>query len=315
MALLNIHIISSLLTPIFTFTFFFLTTFPTTSIGQEHNKYTECSQPYTCGEISGIFYPFWGENRPSYCGSNKQFELKCEANQNTSIQVGSQSFHVLRIDQLSYTMKMVRKGLVYDHCSSGLTNTSLSSSSLIHFMPNVRNITIFYDCPENGTNSFPCQEDRNKHALYVNSTTREVQNCKGVSIEVHVTEEVELDGGGIEGLNKGLNAGFDVMYDYDIQACLRCVLSNGTCGTNDESQFSCYCPDGTVALDCSHHHSNQWNWKRKLGVGVAAAVATAVTIGIAFYIYYWQKKKKNLHAETLRGDINTVDFTSSPIVN
>lgn len=269
----HVHMISSSLTPIFTFSFFFffllLTTLPT-SICQEqnNNKHAECSKPYTCGEISNIYYPFWGENRPSYCGSNKQLELKCEGHRNTSIQVGSQSFQVLRIDQLGHTMTMVRKGLVYDSCSSGLiTNTSLNSS-LFQYMNNVRNITIFYDyhCPENNntvlpnatTNSFQCREDGNKSAFFVDpaAATANVQNCEGVrSIEVQVTQELEPGGGGIEGLNKALSAGFDVRYVSDSQACLRCILSNGTCGANDESHFSCYCPDGTDALDCSHHHS------------------------------------------------------------
>lgn len=257
----HLHMISSFLTPIFTLSFFFLfvITLPTLSICQEHNKYEVCTTPYTCGELTNIYYPFWGDTRPSYCGRNKQFEIKCEGKQNTSIQIGSQSFKVLQIDQLGYTMRMARKGLVYDHCSSGLSNTSLNSE-FFHYMPNVTSITIFYDCPEtavrNGTNSFPCKEGMNKSAVYVDHATAEqVQNCRGVSIEVKLSHEVDSNVGGIEGLNKALDAGFDVNYDSGYQVCLRCLLSNGTCGSNDKSQFSCYCMDGSEASDCSHHHS------------------------------------------------------------
>ncbi|KAK2437870.1 LEAF RUST 10 DISEASE-RESISTANCE LOCUS RECEPTOR-LIKE PROTEIN KINASE 1.2 [Trifolium repens] len=196
---------------------------------------------------------------------------------------------------------MFRKGLVYDNCSSALTNTSLD---LRHFqyMPNVKNITILYNCPNdlkfvNGTsvNSFLCKEDEKKRAFYADSALAEGIKCDGVRIEVQVTQEVEL-GGGIEGLNKALSSGFDVKYSSYTQECLKCILSNGTCGGNDRSQFSCYCPDGTEGLDCSHLHDNGWNWKKKFGVGVAvAAVASAIFVGIGFYIYYGRKKKKNIH--------------------
>ncbi|XP_027343290.1 LEAF RUST 10 DISEASE-RESISTANCE LOCUS RECEPTOR-LIKE PROTEIN KINASE-like 1.2 [Abrus precatorius] len=286
----TIHMIVSIF---LTSSLFLLITCPT-SICQEENKHVECSKPYTCGQIYNIYYPFWGENRSSYCGSNHQFRLKCEAHQNTSIQLGSQNFQVLHIDQVGYTMQMVRTGLVYDHCSSlALTNTSLNSN-LFLYTSSVRNITIFYGCPSsmlsNTTHSFPCQEGGNKSVFYGDPTTTRVQDCEGVRIEVQVTQELTQDGG-IEGLNKALSEGFQVNYISDGQLCLKCILTNGTCGANDKSQFSCFCPDGTEALDCSLHQSNRWNWKRKVGIGVGAAVITSITVGTAFYIYYHKKKK------------------------
>ncbi|CAL5213958.1 unnamed protein product [Lathyrus oleraceus] len=289
----------------FTSLFLFLTIFPTTICQQQHNKHVDCLKPYTCGEVSNIYYPFWGQNRPSYCGINSdQFHLKCDTHhRNTSIQIASQNFQVLYINQFVYTMTMFRKGLVYDNCSSALTNTSLDSSHF-HYMSNVRNITILYNCANdikipNGANmnSFSCKEDSSKRAFYTDSETAEGVKCEGVRVDVQVTKEVEL-GGGIEGLNKALSRGFDVEYVADTQKCLKCVLSNGTCGGNDMSQFSCYCPDGTEGLDCSYRRENRWNWKRKVAVGVsAAAVVSAVSVGIAFYLYYYcRKKKKNVHA-------------------
>ncbi|KAK7359500.1 hypothetical protein VNO77_01460 [Canavalia gladiata] len=282
------------LTPIL----FFLITCPT-SICQEDNKHIDCGKPYTCGEISNIYYPFWGENRPSYCGSSHQFKLTCEDHQNTIIQLGSQTFKVLQIDQVTYTITMIRTGLAYDHCfSSALTNTSLDSSPF-RYMQNVTNITIFYDCPRsmlsNTTHSFPCQDDQNKGAFYGNPATIRVQDCKGPSVEVQVTKD-HVPNGRIEELNKSLSAGFQVYYIADSRICLTCLFSNGTCGSNNNSQFTCFCPDGTQASDCSQHHSNQWNWKRKAGIGVGAAVVSAIAVGIAFYIYYRRKKKKYLDA-------------------
>ncbi|CAI8583847.1 unnamed protein product [Vicia faba] len=294
----HIHMIT------FTSLFLFLTIFPTTICQQQHNKHEDCLKPYSCGEVSNIYYPFWGQNRPSYCGiNNDEFHLKCDTNHhNTSIQIASQNFQVLIINQFVYTMTMFRKGLVYDNCSSALTNTSLNPSDF-HYMSNVKNITILYNCPNdiklpNGTkmNSFSCKEDSSKRAFYVDSETAEEVKCEGVRIEVQVTKEVKL-GGGIDELNKALSGGFGVEYVADTQNCLKCILSNGSCGGNDMSQFSCYCLDGTQGLDCSQRGDNRWNWKRKVAVGVATAVLSAVSVGIAFYIYYYcRKKKKNVHA-------------------
>ena len=247
------------LTSIFTISLLYFTTLPTLTICQEGDRHAVCSRPYNCGGLSDIYYPFWGETRPNYCGLNQQFKLNCDAHNNTSIQVSSQTFQVLNIDQIAYHMTMVRTGLAYDRCSSGLTNTSLETSHF-RFMPNVRNITIFYDCsgskPSNGTHSFPCKDDGNKSAFYVESGTVEVQNCHGVRIVVQVKQEVGAEGG-IEGLNKALSGGVDVSYTStsDSERCLRCLLTEGICGTNGNSQFTCYCPDGTDASDCSHHHS------------------------------------------------------------
>ncbi|KAK7319150.1 hypothetical protein RJT34_03868 [Clitoria ternatea] len=288
------HMVSLFFTSVFFF--FFLST---RSIAQENSKHINCSMPYNCGQIYNIYYPFWGENRPSYCGGNKQFKLKCESHQNTTIQLGSQSFQVLRIDQVGYTMTMVRTGLAYDHCSSSdLTNTSVTSS-LFLYTSSVKNITIFYGCPNSllsdSNHSFPCREGgNNKGAFFGDPTSARVQECEAASVEVQVTQDHVPDGG-IEGLNKALSEGFEVHYISEVQLCLKCALTSGICGSNDQSQFSCFCPDGTEALDCSNHHSNHWNWKRKVGIGVAAAVVSAIIVGIAFYIFYCQKKK-NLHA-------------------
>ncbi|KAK7399908.1 hypothetical protein VNO78_11103 [Psophocarpus tetragonolobus] len=269
--------------------------------GQENAAQVECDKPFSCGQVS-IYYPFWGGERPSYCASNQQLKLNCEGNQNTTIKLGSQSFQVLHFaDPVRYTLTMVRTGLVYDNCSSSaLTNTSLDSS-LFSYNQNVTNITIFYGCPNsviaNSTRSFPCKEGGDKGAFYGDPSTRKVQDCEGPRIQVQVKQKYVPEGG-IQELNKALSEGFEVrlISEAQFQQCLGCVLTNGSCGANDQSQFSCFCQDGTEGLDCSHH-SNKWNWKRKLGIGVSAAVVSAIAVSIGFYIYYsCQKKKNHLHA-------------------
>ncbi|KAK7368532.1 hypothetical protein VNO80_10559 [Phaseolus coccineus] len=269
---------------------------------QEENKHQECSKPFRCGLLS-IYYPFWGGSRPSYCASNHQFKLKCEGNQNSTIQLGSATFQVLHFDPVQYTVKMVRTRLVYDNCSSSAVTNNSVDSSLFSYL-NVRNITIYYGCPysliSNSTRSFPCKEGGHMGAFYGDPATRKVQDCEGPRIEVQVAQELDPDGG-IEGLNKALSKGFEVhlISEAQVQHCLECILSNGTCGASDDSQFSCFCPNGTEGLDCSHPNRDKWNWRRKLVIGVGAAVVSAIAVGLGFYIYYGRQKKKNyLHAVT-----------------
>lgn len=87
-------------------------------------------------------------------------------------------------------------------------------------------------------------------AFYGDPETARVQDCEGPRIEVQVSKEPVL-GEGIEGLNKALSEGFRVhlISEAQVQQCLECVVSNGTCGANDESQFTCFCQDGTEGLD------------------------------------------------------------------
>ncbi|XP_061350614.1 LEAF RUST 10 DISEASE-RESISTANCE LOCUS RECEPTOR-LIKE PROTEIN KINASE-like 2.3 [Gastrolobium bilobum] len=258
----------------FTISFIFLlTTLLQSHSKVEDTKYSVCSRPYNCGEVSNISYPFWGQNRPHYCGSTEQLKLNCEANQDTSFQFDTQNFRVLRIDTLSKTMRLVRTDLVYDDCSSDLTNTSLSSK-IFEFPEDVHNITIFYGCPTGfslGGNNFTCKDDTKyriagaQFGFYVKMTESllqqypELETC-ATRIHVLVYREIPLDSdGGIDSLRKAAANGFDVFYNIaDDGECTSCMESKGACGTNDtaKDQFSCHCPDGSDALQCYGHNTN-----------------------------------------------------------
>lgn len=251
---------SSFLSSILTLAFFFLTTLPQ-SYSQKNDTHSICSQlSFSCGTLRNISYPFWGGNRPQFCGRNG-FKLTCMHDQNTSVQVGSQRFNVLNINQTASTLRMARTDLVYDRCSSNFTNTSLSVSPF-SFPSTVQNVTIFYECPS-GINSvvgntFTCQNDTSKHVFYVVNGTQlnqfpDLHKYCGVSLQVQVSQGVVWESGlGV------LEKGFDVRYDAELSSqCTACRDSGGTCGTNenDSPQFSCYCSAGAHASVCSTHKS------------------------------------------------------------
>ncbi|KAL1363653.1 LEAF RUST 10 DISEASE-RESISTANCEUS RECEPTOR-LIKE PROTEIN KINASE-like 2.4 [Arachis hypogaea] len=252
---------------ILVFFFFFFTTLQQSYSENNDTSYSICSKPFSCGtRITNASYPFWGGNRPQFCGTNG-FKLTC-TNNTTSLQIASQKFHVLAINQTQSTMRLVRTDFVYDRCSSNLTNTSLNGSPF-HFLPNtLHNITIFYDCPsgDHYTNNFTCQNDSSKRGFYAVNVTRAQQfrNC-GVSVQVQVSGSV---GNNLKG---ALDEGFDVQYDADLSSkCKTCTESGGVCGTNNEtdsSQFSCYCLTGTHASACSSHKSSSKHKVLKLVLG------------------------------------------------
>ncbi|XP_020221930.2 LEAF RUST 10 DISEASE-RESISTANCE LOCUS RECEPTOR-LIKE PROTEIN KINASE-like 2.1 [Cajanus cajan] len=255
---------------------FFLPTLPQ-CYSQENDTYSICRQSlFSCGTLTNISYPFWGGNRPHFCGRNG-FNLTCMHNQSTSLQLGSQKFNVLNINQTASTLRLVRTDLVYDRCSSNFTNTSLSATPF-SFLPAVQNVTVFYECPSGNSvvgNSFTCRNDSNKHAFYVVNGTQlkqflDLQKC-GVSVQVQVSQGVVWDSkSGVGTLEKALDQGFEVEYDAEWSSqCTACKESGGACGAieNDLAQFSCYCSGGTHGSVCSTHKSGRKHRVLKLVLG------------------------------------------------
>ena len=252
----NIHIhISMLLTSIVTISLLLLTTLPPSLTQQSPLNISLCSHtPYKCKGLHDMYYPFWGHNRPRYCGGGDQFNLTCDSDQYTTIQMGSEKFKVQWINATTYAMKVVP--LEPEVCSKEL---SFSLSPLFRYNQTVHNITIFYNCPSElplgGGYNFTCNSD----FVYYEDVEDEVlkqhpalQKC-GSSIQMPAEAVVKLNNGtgnGVYAQNGYFGKGFQVNYIVS-QECIRCLGSNGTCGSNDAHQFACYCQDGSNALDCS----------------------------------------------------------------
>ncbi|WVZ14967.1 hypothetical protein V8G54_012533 [Vigna mungo] len=264
------HVLSLLTISIF----FFLTTSPLSHCQEEGTKFSLCSRPYTCGKVSNIYYPFWGQNRPSYCASTVQLKLNCEEpNQQTNFQLDSQNFTVLKIDALYETMRLVRTDIVYDDCSSDLTNTSLSS--IFKFPETVHNVTVFYGCPSGfsfGERNFTCKNDRTQFGFYAEMTDElsaefpELEQCE-LRIHVPIFREFSLvSDGGIDSLKEAASRGFDVYYSVtDGKKCRTCEESKGFCGSMEisKNQFACHCSDGSEDLECyaySANHSSMFSY-------------------------------------------------------
>ncbi|XP_061350617.1 LEAF RUST 10 DISEASE-RESISTANCE LOCUS RECEPTOR-LIKE PROTEIN KINASE-like 2.5 isoform X2 [Gastrolobium bilobum] len=240
---------------------FILTNLPQSHSQEEETKYTSCSrQPYNCGDVSNIFYPFWGHNRPQYCGGGHQLDFKLECqNDNTTVLIGSPNFQVLRIDATAYTITM--KQTVDDVCSPTFYDTFLGlDPAFFVYPPTVHNITIFYNCSslefsaadryeftcgnENGTYGVGGKDD-------VLKEHPELQNC-----ERHIQVPIQVP---LDDMKGALDGGFEVNYNNPHgKECRRCSDSKGVCGHNSTShEFTCFCKDGSSdAIVCYGGGSN-----------------------------------------------------------
>jgi hypothetical protein len=49
---------------------------PSSAFANDDERYVSCSNSLDCGNIKGVGYPFWGSNRPDYCGY-PELKLDC----------------------------------------------------------------------------------------------------------------------------------------------------------------------------------------------------------------------------------------------
>jgi hypothetical protein len=246
-------------------------------------NYSSCrdiNNSYNCGNISNISYPFWGQNRPFYCGAGHPFYLNCHNNNITTILLSSQNFTVLEINTKKYIIKLKRTDIDQNLCSPKFNDSDLFPP-LFQYPPSVKNITIYYNCTSTAQNlhiNSLCgsqnlafchvgSDDENKSML----ESYELRNCKRhIQVQVGADFPIENDYYGYierDVLESGLDKGFEVNYSVK-EECLRCLGSDeGDCKWNNSNlqqhaHSSCYydnCSDGSIAYSsqCSSHHNSK----------------------------------------------------------
>ncbi|XP_014494382.1 LEAF RUST 10 DISEASE-RESISTANCE LOCUS RECEPTOR-LIKE PROTEIN KINASE-like 2.3 [Vigna radiata var. radiata] len=222
--------------------------------------YSVCKKhSYNCGNLSNIFYPFWGHNRSSECGSGDPFKLTCNHDHNTtSIQIASENFTVKEINNTAHTMKLVPADTVTNLCSPQSENGNESHTGLFQDSPSVQKITIFYYCPCIRTFSyghFMCGDDITYYALDYDRLFVDYPQLLSCKRSLHTWSDAQLNfSGGILALEKVLNEGFVVNYNVS-RVCERCLGSEGRCWRDDIEKHvvnSCYyCQNGSHGLHCS----------------------------------------------------------------
>ncbi|KAF6173116.1 hypothetical protein GIB67_020708 [Kingdonia uniflora] len=229
------------------------------SLLQLCNSSGTCSENFKCDEVA-YSYPFWGNNRPSYCGVIG-FELNCR-DFYTEIDINYQTYRVLNISEANQIMTIARSD-VWDlnsggsECPSAFLNDTTSYKTHFEYVSDTLNYTLFYGCPFNASynsGGYYCNDANNISSLYVTAdsvgSNKNTSQCQG-SILIPVRPSSVREWGSSFGI---ISNGFDVKYVGSYHSdCVNCTNFGGGCAYrryNDSSfdHFYCYPAEKTRNL-------------------------------------------------------------------
>ncbi|XP_074308316.1 LEAF RUST 10 DISEASE-RESISTANCE LOCUS RECEPTOR-LIKE PROTEIN KINASE-like 2.4 [Silene latifolia] len=228
-----------------------LTTIPATLCRRSH-EFNACSKTFTCGNMTGLSYPFYGLNRPQYCGHPGFELLDCDQNtQRNKIMILSQKFYVSHINLTSSTMNIARQDFSDGFgCPLALVNITIDFS-LFEYTNSDSNITLIYDECASKCPSFPCPWGEAKSLpicfltdkLMIKFNMSKVVCPNKLFLPVHNTDVLATDEAGVYRPLSAWN-GFELKWNANDGLCRECVGSGGQCGHDSESnKFFCFCTD------------------------------------------------------------------------
>ncbi|POO01882.1 Wall-associated receptor kinase, C-terminal [Trema orientale] len=213
------------------------------SYSSDTQEFIQCSRPYKCGTLRNLSFPFWGNDRPEFCG-HQSFELDCRYKQYPVIEINGLEYRLLDNTPLD-KMTIARLDLWDNPCSPKFLNTTLD-----HDLFRGDGDVVYY------------ADD------YLMRILRpELGMCRGVvRVPVFKTALENTMGGKVE-LKEALNQGFEVEYYYyssRLWGCRSCEESGGSCGFNTTTQkFLCFCRDHQEGGVC---FTNNQDRHRKLTI-------------------------------------------------
>ncbi|KGN64146.2 hypothetical protein Csa_013702 [Cucumis sativus] len=223
------------------------------------DEFKACGVNYNCGELVNISYPFWGNDRQSFCG-RREFGLSCKDNETTAIEINSRQYIVVNISQSDHRMTIARSELFNDYCPNNEIETATLDFSLFKYSSNDLNLSVWYDCPVlPGTQnlSFECGSEGEKSGRmnYALDNIEAVSlsplsvGCR-IKIEVMITSKLFKEGKRNRTMvvERGMKEGFEVEYgDFYTVACEGCKeYGGGVCSRNETEEFLCKCENGEL---------------------------------------------------------------------
>lgn len=303
------------LDPCFILILFVISTTVPTCLCEDDSRYTNCSNAFRCGSsVSNLKYPFWGENRDKYCGSQ---ELTCEESV-PKITIHDIKYRILHWDDAK-TLTVARDDWSNICVVGGYKNITFDNTPFQYDYDVLFNLTLYYECPSSSTpNSItnPYSTGCGNDVYYTFGTFPYSYTgpCKIVVIPIsqNITPLVSADSNAI---NTALNAGFGLEWTGNQDQCKTCTDSDGECGF-DAAKFQCFCKDGPQNASCGH------SGKSKKGVliaaGVGGAVILVVILGCVFFMM--KRRRKIAYNKSRSGDLfmapSSADtFTSTTITS
>ena len=220
-------------------TLYFFLSIQTPSYCTDYERFANCSRPYGCGSIQNVSYPFWGGDRPEYCG-REGFKLECRNNEIPIIRFEPLDFRVLKISGSHPIMTIARSDLWDGSCPQNNFNTTLNFTNFDYsYASAFQNITLFYNCSPGvdipDGHEFTCKSGdtvtRNNayfgEEFLTASKLQDLKNCsKSIRVPILRAALMNEFPSGVPALQEVLNLGFDVEYNplHDT-ACKGCLES------------------------------------------------------------------------------------------
>lgn len=247
-------------------TLFFLLVFVSISYCEDDENYTDCRKPFSCGNLTDLYYPFWSDERSRVCGY-EGFKLECEEGQLPNITIRGEEFRVISVNHNQSTMAIARADYWANACTQNFADIILNET-LFNYTQHIQNLSLYYNCeietlskipPEK---RLPCSSANGEslNAFYATDelleewgllNRYECLNTVKIPVPVDTLGEIWR---GVDALERVLRQGFNVSYRIQ-QECVPCVASGGICGTNTTTfNFTCLCRDQPHDSWCSGHH-------------------------------------------------------------
>ncbi|CAN7087066.1 unnamed protein product [Brassica oleracea var. botrytis] len=165
-----------------------------------------CSQPFSCGDQTGLLYPFWISGRED-CG-HPVFKVNCSGGF-AELSISSVKFRILEVNYDSRIIRLARSDYIGDLCPTDTSDMPFNQS-VLPLAPSTELLTFYYHCSQDFSHIPAFGPALN--TLQLTSST--------------------------DNLKKALEEGFELGLNKD---CSICLTSGGSCGYNRSSSgFICY---------------------------------------------------------------------------
>ncbi|XP_058737561.1 LEAF RUST 10 DISEASE-RESISTANCE LOCUS RECEPTOR-LIKE PROTEIN KINASE-like 2.4 [Vicia villosa] len=207
-----------------------------------------CDNLFTCGNITQIGFPFWGEDRPKECGY-PLLQLSC-VNNISYITINDVKYRVLEANSFEHTLRITREDYLQGLCPAKYVNTTLDTKIFV-YGSKYNNLTFFYDCPLSITfpspfGHFPCSSNgfaaKYVYIWFGPNIGLQASSCQE-SISVPISNS-SVDVSDSTKIQSAVRDGFVVKWIAGTEDCEKCKNSSGFCGYDWMSkQTTCYCRD------------------------------------------------------------------------
>ncbi|KAK4367970.1 hypothetical protein RND71_011762 [Anisodus tanguticus] len=217
--------------------------------------YQTCGNTYSCGDITGLSYPFRSVNDPPFCGY-PGFELNCNQDSSTTMVIKNMKYRIVDVFPTTQTIRIVREDIMESTCPVDLVKTTLDYS-LFDYAAGYTNLTFLYNCPVSSysaeTDVIACRNSKYHNVFVLPGAVGPGKCNASVTVPVLQVSAATVGSLNSSGLGQLIQEGFDIRWKIDSKACSKCTEKKGRCVYDEYmKQTTCFCPDSPYeSASCS----------------------------------------------------------------